>query len=140
LIFQSQAYKAGNVVFFDFLGLYFFHYTAEAGKSLNFGVGAAALILVFVSMWRMAAVSNVSTCHVIRWFILVFVIQIISFVLGLALPAVVAYGMDSVGLSLTYYSVPLLVIGLYVCPSLLGLSIPLAIYYHFQRNVSSSTS
>ncbi|XP_034475999.1 endoplasmic reticulum metallopeptidase 1-like [Drosophila innubila] len=136
---DTEAYKAGNVVFFDFLGLYFFHYTAAAGKSLNFGVAGAALILVFVSMWRMAAVSNVSTCHVMRWFILVFVIQIISFVLGLALPAVVAYGMDSIGLSLTYYSVPLLVIGLYVCPSLLGLSIPLAIYYHFQRNDKIST-
>jgi len=87
----------------------------------------------------MAAVSQVSTCHVIRWFILVLVIQIISFVLGLALPAVVAYAMDSVGLSLTYYSVPLLIIGLYVCPALIGLCLPTTIYYYFQRNVSAST-
>jgi len=85
----------------------------------------------------MAAVSNVSTCHVIRWFILVMVVQIISFVLGLALPILVAYGMDSVGLSMTYYSTPMLIVGLYVCPSLIGLSLPIIIYYGLQRNVSS---
>ncbi|KAH8297077.1 hypothetical protein KR044_004534, partial [Drosophila immigrans] len=135
-LYDTDAYKTGHAVFFDFLGLYFFHYSESTGNSLNFGVAGTTIILIIVSIWRMASVSQVSICHVIRWFILVFIIQIISFVLGLALPIVVSYTMDSFGLSLTYYSTPLLVVGLYVCPSLIGLSLPITIYYSLQRNVS----
>ncbi|KAH8371341.1 hypothetical protein KR093_007019, partial [Drosophila rubida] len=129
-----QAHKTGHAVFFDFLGLYFVHYSEATGEYLNFGVAGAALVLVFISIWRMSDVSQVSFCHVARWFILVIVIQIIAFALGIALPIVVAYVMDSFGHSLTYYSTPLLVIGLYVCPSLIGLSLPTTIYYSLQRN------
>ncbi|KAH8371342.1 hypothetical protein KR093_007018, partial [Drosophila rubida] len=131
---NTAAHKSGHAIFFDFLGLYFVHYSEATGEYLNFGVAGAALVLVFISIWRMSDVSQVSFCHVARWFILVIVIQIIAFALGIALPIVVAYVMDSFGHSLTYYSTPLLVIGLYVCPSLIGLSLPTTIYYSLQRN------
>ncbi|KAH8371340.1 hypothetical protein KR093_007016, partial [Drosophila rubida] len=135
---NTEAHKTGQAIYFDFLGLYFFHYSASTGQSLNFGIAGTAIALVFISMWRMAAVSQVSICHVFRWYILVQVIQIISFVLAFTLPIVVAYTMDLYDRSLTYFSNPLLIIGLYVCPSLLGLSLPITIYYSVQRNVSFS--
>ncbi|XP_034475998.1 endoplasmic reticulum metallopeptidase 1-like isoform X2 [Drosophila innubila] len=137
---NTEAHKTGRAVYYDFLGLYFFYYSEATGKCLNYVVAGAALILILISIWRMAEASQVTICHVIRWFILVMVIQIISFVLGLALPIVVAYGMDSFGLSLTYYSTPMLIVGLYVCPSLIGLSLPITIYYSLQRNDKISTS
>ncbi|XP_034477172.1 endoplasmic reticulum metallopeptidase 1-like [Drosophila innubila] len=136
----AAAHKTGHAVYYDFLGLYFFYYSEATGKCLNYAVAGAALILILISIWRMADASQVTICHVIRWFILVMVIQIVSFVLGLALPIVVAYGMDSFGLSLTYYSTPMLIVGLYVCPSLIGLSLPITIYYSLQRNDKISTS
>ncbi|EDW09410.2 endoplasmic reticulum metallopeptidase 1 [Drosophila mojavensis] len=135
-----EAYKTGHAVFFDFLGLYFVNYSEATGKSINFGVAGAVLIFIFISMWRMSAVSNASLCNVASWFILVIIVQIISFVLGLLLPIVVAYGMDALGLSLTYYSTPLLVVGLYVCPSLIGLSLPITLYYSVQRNEKISNA
>ncbi|XP_034110822.1 endoplasmic reticulum metallopeptidase 1-like [Drosophila albomicans] len=136
---DTEAHKTGHAVFFDFLGIYFFHYSEATGEYLNFGVGGAALLLIILSMWRMAAVSNVSLYLVINWLILVTVIQIISFALGIVLPLVVAYTMDSYGLTLTYYSTPVLIIGLYVCPSLIGLSLPLTIYFSLQcRNKISA--
>lgn len=125
------------MIFFDFLGIYLFQYSEATGKSLNYGVAGAAIILVFVSIWRIAAVSQVSICHVIGWFTLVQVVQLVSFALGFVFPIVVAYAMDSFGLSLTYFSTPLLVVGLYVVPSLIGLSLPITIYYNLQRNVSN---
>ncbi|XP_062134407.1 endoplasmic reticulum metallopeptidase 1-like [Drosophila sulfurigaster albostrigata] len=131
---DTEAHKTGNVIFFDFLGLYFFHYSASTGQSLNYGIAGTALALVFISMWRMAAVSQVSICYVIKWYFLVQVMQIISFVLGLIIPIVVTYVLDSYDRSLTYYSNPLLLIGLYVCPSLLGLSLPITFYYSLQQN------
>ncbi|KAH8299600.1 hypothetical protein KR044_003431, partial [Drosophila immigrans] len=136
---DTQAHKTGHAVFFDFLGLYFVHYSEATGEYLNFGVAGAAFVLVFISIWRMSDVSQVSICHVLSCFILVFVIQIIAFALGIALPIVVAYVMDSFGLSLTYYSTPLLIVGLYVCPSLIGLSLPTTIYYSILRNDKLST-
>lgn len=135
-IFFSQAHRNGHSVFFDFLGFYFIHYSETTAIYLNLGVAGAALILIFISMWRMTSVSNISLFHVSCWFTLVLVVQIISFVLGLLLPAVVAYVFDYLGLSLTYYSTPLLIIGLYVCPSLIGLSLPVTIYHMLQQNVS----
>lgn len=131
-----KEYATGHVVFFDFLGIYFFHYTEATGQSLNYGVAGAAIILVFVSIWRIAAVSHVSICNVFGWFSLVLVVQLVSFALGFVFPIVVAYGMDSLGLSLTYFSTLSLVIGLYVVPSLIGLALPITIYYNLQRNVS----
>ncbi|XP_030558517.1 endoplasmic reticulum metallopeptidase 1-like [Drosophila novamexicana] len=137
---DTEAHKTGHAVFFDFLGLCFIHYSETTGIILNCSAAGAALILVFVSIWRIADVSHVSISHVLLWGLLVLTIQFISFVLGLALPIVVAYVFDKLGLSLTYYSSPLLVIGLFVCPSLIGLSLPITIYYIFQRNDKISTS
>lgn len=133
---HNQAHEAGHVVFFDFLGIYFFHYSEETGKLLNYGVAGASVILVFISIWRIAALSRASISDVIGWFTLVQVVQIVSFALGLVSPILVASVMDKYSLSLTYYSTPQLVIGLYVIPSLIGLSLPITIYYHLQRNVS----
>ncbi|XP_017865474.1 PREDICTED: endoplasmic reticulum metallopeptidase 1-like [Drosophila arizonae] len=129
-----RAHRNGHSVFFDFLGFYFIHYSEITAIYLNLGVAGAALILIFISMWRMTSVSNIFLFHVTCWFTLVLVVQIISFVLGLVLPAVVAYVFDYLGLSLTYYSTPLLIVGLYVCPSLIGLSLPVTIYHMLQQN------
>ncbi|XP_033149126.1 endoplasmic reticulum metallopeptidase 1-like [Drosophila busckii] len=103
------------------------------GQNLNFAVAAVAIMLIFISMWRMAAKSEVCTSYVARWFMLLLVLQLVSFVLGLAFPVVVAYVFDMFGLSLTYFSTPWLMICLYVCPSLLGLCLPITIYFYFQR-------
>jgi len=64
------------------------------------------------------------------------IVQIIALTLSLTLPLLVAYYFDSYGLSLTYFSSPILLIGLYVCPSLIGLSLPITIYYQLQKRVS----
>lgn len=106
---------------------------------MNHIVAGAAVILIFVSLWRIGAVSQLSISHVARCFALVQIIQLVSFILGLVLPIVVAYVMDSYNLSLTYYSTPQLVIGLYVVPSLIGMTLPITIYYNLHRNVSRIT-
>ncbi|XP_017960616.1 endoplasmic reticulum metallopeptidase 1-like [Drosophila navojoa] len=133
-LYDTKAHEAGHTVYFDFLGLYLFNYPEATGTILNYGVAAATLILIFISMWRMTAVSNVSISQIACWLTLVLVVQVICFVLGLALPLIVAHLFDNWGYSLAYYSTPLLVIGLYVCPSLIGLSLPLTIYFAVQRN------
>lgn len=103
---------------------------------MNFGVAGAAIILVCVSIWHISVLCHTSISHAMGCFALVQLVQLVSFILGFVFPIMVAYGMDSVGLSLTYFSNNLLIIGLYVVPSLIGLSLPITIYFRFQRNVS----
>ncbi|XP_022228995.2 endoplasmic reticulum metallopeptidase 1-like isoform X2 [Drosophila obscura] len=133
-VHDPEAHAAGHAIFFDVLGLYFISYSESTGVILNYAVAAATLVLIFVSVCRTASVSNVSTAHIVGLFILIFVVQIIGFVLGLGLPVVVAYLFDKYGLSLTYFATPALMIGIYVFPSLLGLSLPSFIYLKLQRS------
>lgn len=94
------------------------------------------LILVFISVWRMSAVSSVSLAHVLKRILILLALQILALVLGLALPLLIACIFDSFGSSLTYFSSLSLLIGLYVCPSLIGMSLPITIYYQLNRKVS----
>ncbi|XP_022229014.2 endoplasmic reticulum metallopeptidase 1-like [Drosophila obscura] len=129
-----EAFAEGHAIFFDFLGLFFISYSSTSGEYLNYAVAGAAVILVYISLLRIAAVSNVSAADVQGWGVLLLVVQVVAFVLGLALPIVVAYLLDKYGLSLSYFSSPILVVGLFVCPSLLGLSLPSTIYFTLFRN------
>ncbi|EDW60406.2 endoplasmic reticulum metallopeptidase 1 [Drosophila virilis] len=129
-----EAYKNGQAVYFDFLGLFVVNYSEETGKTLNYCVAGATLILVFISVWRMSAVSRLCSCGVWQRLIILVILQIIAFVLALGLPMLIAYVFDSFGLSLTYFSTPALLIGLYICPALIGLGLPITIYYQSQQN------
>ncbi|KAH8416046.1 hypothetical protein KR222_007212, partial [Zaprionus bogoriensis] len=133
-LYNTEAQQTGNAVYFDFLGIYFIHYSESTGVFLNFAVAGTALLLVFLSMWRMATVSHVSVCRVFCLFIVVLAVQTVSIALGLIFPILVVNTLDTLGHSLTYYSTPLLVVGLYVLPSLIGLSLPTTIYFSLQRN------
>ncbi|XP_034109174.1 endoplasmic reticulum metallopeptidase 1-like [Drosophila albomicans] len=121
-------HEEGRAIFFDYLGLFFISYSVETGNILNYSVVGVTLLLIFISMLRMSALSLLSCCQVIQQLIITLIIQIIAFVLALALPLVVAHYFDSFGLSLTYFSSPYLLIGLYIFPSLIGLSLPLILY------------
>ncbi|XP_034480031.1 endoplasmic reticulum metallopeptidase 1-like isoform X2 [Drosophila innubila] len=134
-LYNVQAYETGNSIFFDFLGLFFVNYSEETGKNLNYSIAGVTLILIFISVWRMSAISCLSCCHVVQRLIFLLIIQIIALSLSLTLPLLVAYFFDSFGLSLTYFSSPYLLIGLYICPSLIGLTLPITIYYQsLQQN------
>ncbi|XP_034130769.1 endoplasmic reticulum metallopeptidase 1 isoform X1 [Drosophila guanche] len=131
---DTEAHAAGHAIFFDVLGLYFISYSQLTGVILNYVVAVATISLIFVSLWRTAKVSSVSSGHVVCWFVLILVLQFIGLLLGLGLPVLVAFLFDKYGLSLSYFATPPLMIGLYVCPSLLGLSLPSFIYLKLQRS------
>ncbi|KAL7735866.1 hypothetical protein ACLKA6_017862 [Drosophila palustris] len=134
-MYNTQAYETGHAVYFDFLGLFFVSYSAETGQILNYSISGVTLVLILISVWRMSAISSLSCCHVVQRLIILLIIQIIALSLSLALPLLVAYYFDSFGLSLTYFSSPSLLIGLYICPSLIGLTLPITIYYQLQQKI-----
>ncbi|KAH8401775.1 hypothetical protein KR009_007797, partial [Drosophila setifemur] len=123
-----------SAVFFDVLGVFFITYSASFGTTLNYAVAAVTIVLVYVSLLRIAAVSKVTSEQVLNWFVLILVVQLVAFVLGLGLPIVVGYMFDKYGLTLSYFSTPAISLGLYVCPSLVGLALPSYIYLKLQKN------
>ncbi|XP_060658461.1 endoplasmic reticulum metallopeptidase 1-like [Drosophila nasuta] len=134
-MYNTEAYATGHAVFFDFLGLFFISYSAETGTIVNYCAAGVTLLLIFISVWRMSTLSELSSCSVFQRLIFLVIIQIVGLVLALALPLQVAYYFDSIGKSLTYFSSSWLLIGLYICPSLIGLSLPITIYYLLQQNI-----
>ncbi|KAH8297363.1 hypothetical protein KR044_010980, partial [Drosophila immigrans] len=127
-LYNTQDHEAGRAIFFDFLGLFFVNYSEETGRISNYSVVGVTLLLIFISVLRMSALCSLSWCQVILHLIVLLIIQIIAFVLAITLPIVVGYYFDRFGLSLSYFSSPLLLIGLYVCPSLIGLSLPIVVF------------
>jgi len=126
----------GKTVFFDVLGLFLVRYSESNGIILNYAVAGVVIILVYISLLRMAVKSNVTFKKILIWFIPILIVQVVAFVLGLALPILVAYMFDQHGLTMTYFSTPALSLGLYVCPSLVGLALPSFVYLKIQNYVS----
>lgn len=85
----------------------------------------------------MSSISSLSLTQVLQRVLIQLILQIIALALGLAVPLLIAYVFDSFGLSLTYFSSLSLLIGLYVCPALIGLSLPITIYYQWKKDVST---
>lgn len=131
-----QDHEQGHAVFFDYLGLFFVSYSKETGTIINYSVAASVLVLILISVTRISELSSVSFGSVMLRLISLWIIQIIALALGVALPLCIAYYLDSVELSLTYYSSKWLIIGLYVCPTLIGLSVPTLLYLQCQQQVS----
>lgn len=134
-IYMFQAHEEGHAVFFDYLGIFFVSYSKETGTIINYSVTLSVLVLILISITRISELSSLSFSSVMLRLISLLIIQIIGLALGVALPLLVAYYMDSLDLSLTYYSSQWLIIGLYVCPSLIGLSLPILLYLQCQQQV-----
>ncbi|XP_030558012.1 endoplasmic reticulum metallopeptidase 1-like [Drosophila novamexicana] len=132
---DTEAHSEGHAVFFDFLGLFFVFYTETIGIVLNCCIAAVSLLLVCVSLWRMARVSEQSLCQVALWFAIILGLHVLGVVLSLGLPLLMAVMFDAGDRSLTYFTNTWLMIGLYICPAIIGLSLPTTLYYSFRKNL-----
>jgi len=61
---------------------------------------------------------------------------VVGFLLCIGLPLLMAVLFDAGDRSLTYFTSNWLVFGLYVCPAIIGLVLPLTLYYTLLPNVS----
>ncbi|XP_022227757.2 endoplasmic reticulum metallopeptidase 1 [Drosophila obscura] len=133
-MYHTEEHSKGHSVFFDFLGLFFVCYTETTGIILNCVIAVISLVLVGVSLWRMARVSEVTAGQISIWFGIILGLHVVGFALCLGLPLLMAVLFDAGDRSLTYFSNNWLVIGLYVCPAVIGLVLPLTLYYTLKPN------
>ncbi|XP_030388603.1 endoplasmic reticulum metallopeptidase 1-like [Scaptodrosophila lebanonensis] len=133
-MYNTDAHSEGHSVFFDFLGLFFVYYKEATGVALNICFSFAGLILVGVSLWRMGKLSDLTFGKITGLFGIVFLLELASFVLALGLPLLMAVFYDAGDRTLTYFSNKWLIIGLYICPALIGLMLPITLYLTFRPN------
>ncbi|EDV36214.1 uncharacterized protein Dana_GF12847 [Drosophila ananassae] len=120
----------GHAIFFDFLGLFLINYTETTGIVLNCLIGVISLVLVGCSIWRMSQQSEEQSLKDISIsFLIILGLHVIGFLLCICLPLLMAIIFDAGDRSLTYFTSSWLVFGLYICPAIIGLVIPLSLYY-----------
>ncbi|XP_017039283.1 endoplasmic reticulum metallopeptidase 1-like [Drosophila ficusphila] len=125
----------GHAVFFDFLGLFFVYYTETTGIVMNCLVGVISLVLVGCSLWRMTRQSEkVSIAQISIWFLIILGLHVVGFLLCICLPLLMAVIFDAGSRSLTYFANKWLMFGLFVCPAVIGLVLPLTLYYTLKPN------
>lgn len=125
-------------MFFDYLGLFFVYYTESTGVALNISFSLAAILLVCLSLWRMARMTDRSVGTYSRAFGMQFLLAILGFLLALGFPLLMSVFYDSGHRTMTYFSNSWLVIGLFIVPSVIGLILPSILYLSLRPSVSFS--
>ncbi|XP_011190310.2 endoplasmic reticulum metallopeptidase 1 isoform X2 [Zeugodacus cucurbitae] len=131
---DPSRHAKGHNVFYDFFGYFVVYYTEATARVLNTCVAVGAVALIGISMYLMAAESYVSLGYIIRLFLRIFLLHLIGWILAFVLPLVMALIFDSADRSLTWFTSKWLIFGLYICPTLLGLSTPTLLYLSISRN------
>ncbi|XP_050743758.1 endoplasmic reticulum metallopeptidase 1-like [Drosophila biarmipes] len=139
-LYNTEEHSAGHAVFFDFLGLFFVTYTEKTGIILNCCLALISLILIGCSLWRMATVSEVAPGRISILCVIALGLHLLGCLLCMALPLLMAVLYDVSDRTLTYYSNNWLVIGLYICPAIIGMALPPTIYHSFKNNDKLSHS
>ncbi|KRJ99465.1 uncharacterized protein Dyak_GE12440, isoform B [Drosophila yakuba] len=133
-LYNTEEHSAGHAVFFDFLGLFFVTYTESTGTILNYCFAAIGVLLVGCSLCRMSCVSEVSAGRISILFASHFALHLAGCLLCIGLPLLMSVLYDVSDRTMTYYSNNWLVIGLYICPAIIGLVLPSSLYHSFCSN------
>ncbi|XP_033153297.1 endoplasmic reticulum metallopeptidase 1 isoform X2 [Drosophila mauritiana] len=133
-LYNTKEHSTGHAVFFDFLGLFFVTYTEKTGLILNYCFAVASVLLVGCSLWKMSCVSEVSAGRISILFASHLGLHLAGCLLCIGLPLLMSVLYDVSDRTMTYYSNNWLVIGLYICPAIIGLVLPSSIYHSFKSD------
>ncbi|KAH8285616.1 hypothetical protein KR054_011701, partial [Drosophila jambulina] len=132
---EERIEDEGHAIFFDFLGLFFVYYTETTGIIMNCCIAVISLVLVGCSLWRMARQSEkVSLAKISLCFLIILGLHVVGVLLCFGLPLLMAVLFDAGDRSMTYYSSNWLVFGLFICPAIIGLALPLTLYFTLKPN------
>lgn len=114
---NTDLYSEGVTVFFDFLGLFFIHYSADFGILLNFFIVLLSIIISFLSLARSTRGTNIK--HLRTEAVIGFCASNVAIVLSAAMCYGIAVVLDRMGHAMSWYSRTYITIGIYCCPALL---------------------
>lgn len=106
-----------HTVYFDFLGVFFVHYSADVAFMINLSVVLLSIIIPFLSLARSTSgthgrqIRSETMIGFVATFLGAGVSGIVCFLIG--------YQLDLIGRPMSWYSSTNLVLGIYCCPALL---------------------
>ncbi|XP_068144104.1 endoplasmic reticulum metallopeptidase 1 isoform X1 [Drosophila tropicalis] len=127
-MYDTEAYSEGHSVFFDFLGLFFIYYYESTGVALNMSFSLGGILVVCVSLWRMSRVSCERVSTLACEFGIFLLLAVLGFLLAFGFPLLMSVFYDAGNRTMTYFSNSWLLIGIFICPSLIGLVLPSTLY------------
>lgn len=133
---NAGASDNGQAVFYDFLGWFLISYTETTGIILNSVISASAVVFMGTSIYLIFQ-QEIGKAHdsksILKAFLFIFGVQILTVVVALLLNTAMAMIMDGLGLTLSWYSNPWLIFGLYFCPMFFIMTIIPGLYIHWSR-------
>lgn len=109
--------KTEHTIYFDFLGLFFIFYSADVGLMVNLSVVLLSIIIPFLSLAR--STSGTHGKEIRSETMIGFIATFLGAIAGGFMCFLIAYEVDLLGHSMSWYSSSNLVLGMYCCPALL---------------------
>lgn len=114
---QNEETAKGFSVFFDFMGLLFVCYSTDAAITINTLVAILAVLMPYFGLSR--SVRRLGEATIIKEAVYGFIATVLGTILSLIACLIMGRQLDAMGRSLTWFSTPYLILGLYCCPALL---------------------
>lgn len=125
---DPSQYAEGHTIFFDVLGWFIVYYSETTGIIVNVVVCVVAIITILAYIWNMAHQTGMFRRRVFIKFGILLGIQFAAVLLAILLTGTIAIFLDSVGLSMAWFSQTWMVFGLYFCPMFFMMGLLPAIY------------
>ncbi|EDS40295.1 conserved hypothetical protein [Culex quinquefasciatus] len=116
----QQGQNREHTVYFDFLGLIFIFYSADTAFMINLSVVLLSIIIPFLSLARLGSTSGSHGRQIRSETMIGFVATFLGAGVGGVVCFLLAYQLDLLGSSMSWYSSTNLVLGVYCCPALLS--------------------
>ncbi|XP_036332214.1 endoplasmic reticulum metallopeptidase 1-like, partial [Rhagoletis pomonella] len=121
-------YAEGHTIFYDVLGWFIVYYPEETGIVINVLVCVIAIITILAYIWNMAHQTGMFRRRVFIKFGILLGVQFAAVILAILLTITIAIFMDTVGLSMSWFSQQWMTFGLYFCPMFFMMGLLPAVY------------
>lgn len=137
---NATAYGDENVVFYDVLGWFMLYYTEKEALLINLLVAGIGVLIVAISLRSMSSRCGLTIAEVIVELLISFGCHLVGIAFGLGLVFLLAIIYDAAGRAMSWFSSPWLLFGLYICPFLATLAIPVVVWVdNFKRGLLSTS-
>ncbi|XP_054738883.1 endoplasmic reticulum metallopeptidase 1 [Anastrepha obliqua] len=131
---SPEDYSEGHTVFYDYLGWFIICYTEDAGIVINITTSVCAIVAIFVSVWLMSRDDDADAAkRVFIRFLAILAVQIVTILVAVALPLLIALAITGIDASECWYSESWLLFGLYFCPTFFAMGLLPALYIRWTQ-------
>ncbi|XP_037808190.1 endoplasmic reticulum metallopeptidase 1 [Lucilia sericata] len=123
----------GHMVFYDVLGWFIVYYSEQTGLIINIVLCVLFIITLLAYIWNMAHHTGMFRRRIFTKFGILLAIQLSAVVLTVLVSIFIAWFLDAVSLSMTWFKQTWIVFGLYFCPIFFILGILPAIYLGYTK-------